>query len=247
MKMEEKSIEKNNFERQPAVKCSIKHILESEYYELPGWEPNFILIQKKLKANRVNVIGVIIDKSEEFGFKTFILEDNTGKILLRSFEEQNFNVNIGDVVLVIGKPRKYNDSFYILPEIIKSIDKKWIEYRLKELEFLEEKLVLMEEIKVEDTNEKIIEENVEKKVLGETTIEEYKQKNNNINEFVEEKSDSEIIYDLIRENDTGDGADMFLILKLAEEKGIKNAEKNIRLMLELGDIFEIKAGKLKVL
>ncbi len=239
--------EKNNFERQPAIVCNVKHILESEYYELPGWEPNFILIKKKLKANRVNVIGVIIDKNEEFGFKTFILEDNTGKILLRSFEEQNFNANIGDVVLVIGKPRKYNDSFYIIPEIVKVIDKKWIEYRLKELELLEEKLLLMEEVKVE---EKTIEVKENLKENKKEDINVFVEEKNEIKEEKEEKhekSNSEIIYDLIKENDKGDGADMFLILKLAEEKGIKNAEKNIHLMLELGDIFEIKAGKLKVL
>ncbi len=236
--------EKNNFERQPAIVCNVKHILESEYYELPGWEPNFILIKKKLKANRVNVIGVIIDKSEEFGFKTFILEDNTGKILLRSFEEQNFNANVGDVVLVIGKPRKYNDSFYIIPEIVKVIDKKWIEYRLKELELLEEKLLLMEEVKVE---EKTIEKKDKEEEKVKEKIDDFLEEKNEIKEKENEKSDSEIIYDLIKENDKGDGADMFLILKLAEEKGIKNAEKNIHLMLELGDIFEIKAGKLKVL
>ncbi len=231
---------KNNYERQPAKIVSVKQILESEYYELPGWEPNFILIEKRLKANRVNVLGVIVSIEEEIGFKNYILEDNTGKILLKSFEEQNFKIQPGDIVVVIGKPRKYNNSFYILPEIIKKIDKKWLEHRLLQLKVLEEEIKNMEEIKIEEINvveeKTIIEENVDENKIEES-----------IEENKEEKSDSEIIYDLIKENDKGDGADLFLILKLAEEKGIKNAEKNINLMLELGDIFEIKAGKLKVL
>ncbi len=234
---------KNNYERQPAKIVSVKQILESEYYELPGWEPNFILIEKKLKANRVNVLGVIVSIEEEIGFKNYILEDNTGKILLKSFEEQNFKIQPGDIVVVIGKPRKYNDSFYILPEIIKKIDKKWLEYRLLQLKILDEEMKNMEEIKIEET--KLVEE--EKTIVEEKSDENKIDEKENKEEYKEEKSDSEIIYDLIKENDKGDGADMFLILKLAEEKGIKNAEKNIHLMLELGDIFEIKAGKLKVL
>ncbi len=228
---------KENYERQPAKIVSIKNILESKYYEVPGWEPNFIIIKNKIKANRINIIGVIISENEESGFKNYYLEDTTGNILLKSFEEEKFKIKTGDIVLVIGKPRKYNDSFYIIPEIIKKTEKKWYEYRIKELKILEEKILLMKEIRIE--KEKIIEKNKDKE-----NSEEKKEKN-----IIEEnkKSDSEIIYDLIKENDQGNGADLFLILKLAEKKGIKNAEKNIHLMLELGDVFEIKTGKLKVL
>ena len=65
----------------------------------------------------------------------------------------------------------------------------------------------------------------------------------------EEKTltDSEKIYNMISEMDKGDGAQVSLILESCERDGIRNAEKSIQMMLEMGDIFEIKAGRVKIL
>ncbi|MBT3303714.1 hypothetical protein HN592_05100 [Candidatus Woesearchaeota archaeon] len=116
--------------REIAFKVWIKEILNGEYVVKEGWEPNFIEINNK-KFSRVNVLGIVIDSSENL----IKLDDGTGEIVLRSFNELKLDFSVGDVLLVIGRPREYNEERYVMPEIVKKIeDKNWINVRKLELQ-----------------------------------------------------------------------------------------------------------------
>ena len=69
------------------------------------------------------MIGVIVQKSELNNYKTLTIDDGTGKISARAFENNVLldKTDVGDVVLIIGRPREFSSEKYILIEIIKKI------------------------------------------------------------------------------------------------------------------------------
>ncbi len=199
-----------DFRRQTAYKLSAKRILESEYTQMQGWVPNYLQVGD-LKVSRVNLIGVLINKENSL----LIVDDGTGQIQLRPFQETiDFDtLSIGDVLLIIGRPREYSKEKYIVPEIIKKLDnKKWLEFRKKELEH-----------------------QVIKPVEKQEYIEEQpSQSTNNLS----------IVIEKIRELDEGEGVDTQTLINALQ---METPEKHIETLLNEGEIFEIKPGKLKIL
>lgn len=164
--------------------------------------------------SRVNLIATIVYKSEELGYASAIIDDGTGRISLRNFENSQFfsRFDIGDIVSVIGKVREFSNEKYVLPEILKKMnDIRWINVRKLELKY-----GLVED----ETNVK---------------IEHKEEKFNNLNEE---------IYLLIKRLDTGDGVFINDIIKNSNNREV---DKIVNKLLESGDVFEIKPGKIKVL
>jgi len=209
---------KMNQKRQIAYKARIKDLLDGVYVKEDGeWTPNYIGINEK-KISRVNIIGTVVLKEDGQNYQNIILDDGSGKISVRSFGKDNFfrENDIGDVVLLIGRPRQFGSEKYIVPEILKKIEnKKWIDVRKLELgrEIRNPKEIRNEEIK--DVEIEHIEESPSNRILQ-----------------------------LVREFDSGSGADIEEIILKSD---IKEAEKIIKNLLEDGEIFEVKSGKLKVL
>lgn len=138
-----------NIKRETAKKCRIKDLINGRYVKREGWEPNYLETDLG-RVSRVNILGIIIGEDEG----VFTIDDGTGKIQVRSFDEEKkySEKKIGDIVIVIGRPRVFNEQKYIVLEIIKTIDNlKWIEYRMLELKNVktvpqqEEKIVPAEE------------------------------------------------------------------------------------------------------
>ncbi|MBC8500259.1 MAG: hypothetical protein ISS25_04635 [Nanoarchaeota archaeon] len=145
-----------NIKRQTAKKCKIKELLDGRYIKREGWEPNYLETNRG-RISRVNILGTIISVEDN----TLTIDDGTGKIALRSFDQKKSfsNKKIGDVVIVIGRPRVFNEQKYVVPEIIKKIENlKWIEHRMLELKDTEskptkeEKIVSEEETTVDITD-----------------------------------------------------------------------------------------------
>jgi len=92
------------------------------------------------KILRVNLIVNIIDKYNSEGeskFATITLDDGSGQIRARVFGEDinKFeNLNQGDTVILIGLLRSYNQELYIMPEIIKKQDPRYLLVRKLEIE-----------------------------------------------------------------------------------------------------------------
>jgi RPA family protein len=213
-------LEKTQQKRQTAYKVAIKDIISGKYVKEEGWLPNYIQTEDGLKISRVNLICYIVSEDNDANFNSIIVDDGTGKIAVRSFENQDFfqDVDIGDLVLIIGRPREFGNEKYVIAEIIKKIkDKRWIDVR---------KLELRQKKKFSDR--------------GETNV----KQDNNLKEEVIKTTNMEKIYNLIKELDDGDGIDTEDVIK---KVNIDNAELIIKSLLEQGDIFEITPGRLKVL
>ena len=92
------------------------------------------------KIIRVNLIANVVDKFESQGetkFITITLDDGTGQIKARVFSD-NFhkfqNVTQGDTILIIGFLRSFNQELYILPEIVRKQEPKYLLIRKLEIE-----------------------------------------------------------------------------------------------------------------
>lgn len=196
--------------RQTAYKLNINQILQSTYTHMQGWEPNYLQIQD-IKISRVNIIATIITKEKN----SIIIDDTTAKIELKPFQDTaGINqIKTGDLAIIIARPREYNSQRYLVPEIIKPLqNKKWLEYRKKEIESQDFKLIKKEEsIQQQPT-----------------------QTTNQLTVIIEK----------IRELDTGDGVN---IEDLIQQLDIQDSNKYIDTLLNEGEIFEIRPGKLKIL
>lgn len=121
------------FKRQIAKKVTIIDLQNGEYVRQEGWQSNFVQIPSGDKVSRINIIGTVVSDQNA---GNIAIDDGTGRIDLRAFDD-SFSipqVQIGQVVMVIGKPREFGSEVYLLPEIVKPIeDKNWIQVRLKEL------------------------------------------------------------------------------------------------------------------
>ena len=123
--------------RHVATKATIGNILQGTYIKEEGeWAPNYILFNDK-KILRVNLIAAVVGKDERQAmYHSLTLDDGTGKVSVRSFEGPNTfeNISIGDVLLMIGRPREYGGEKYIVAEILKPVTRQeWIQVRRFEL------------------------------------------------------------------------------------------------------------------
>ena len=198
-----------SFQRQVAYKVRISDLLAG-FMMKDELSAGYIKISG-MNASRVNIIAIVVLKSEEPSYSSAGIDDGTGRISLKSFENKAIfsNVDVGDCVLVVGKIRQYNDEKYIIPEAMKKIDVGWMNHRKIELERMP--------LSGNSEHGLVIEE-----VAG---------------------SDDEV-YSLIKKMDEGEGVSFESVISSSKSA---RAEGIIKRLLESGDIFEIKPGKLKVL
>jgi RPA family protein len=89
---------------------------------------------------RVNIVANVIDRYESEGerrFANITLDDGSGQIRARVFGEdvEKFKDIIqGDTLILIGLIRSFNQELYILPEILKKQDPKYLLVRKLEIE-----------------------------------------------------------------------------------------------------------------
>ncbi len=120
--------------RKPSTIVYISDILNGTYLD----EEKCLVTIRGEHIYRCRVLGTVIDKREyddrRYGF--IILEDSSGIIRAKFFDnvyDYIKKVNVGDIVEIIGKPRKRDDEIYISVEILRIIND--INYELlRELE-----------------------------------------------------------------------------------------------------------------
>lgn len=214
----------NEIKRLVACKAGISDLLNWKYFKEEGWASNYVLLEDGRKVSRVNVIGIVVAKNfdQNANYSEILIDDGSAKIGLRSFEKNDVleNAKIGDIVLVIGRPREFGNEKYVLAEILKILGgKNWLELRKIELE-------------------------IEARDSGKTVA--VKDEEELIEDFIEEAPVDSYrhILDIIKKLDKGDGADYDEIVASSKNK---SCDKIITLLLKQGDVFEIRAGKLKVL
>lgn len=212
--------------RQVAFKVAISDLLSGNYVKEEGWNSNYIMLPDGRHISRANVMGVIIDKqmSGDVNDQRVIIDDGSGNIILRTFENNEMlnNINIGDTILVISRPREFGSERYMIPEIIRKIENHdWVLLRKLELEKIKTAII-----------EKDSKAEIDKPPAEIDTVEE---------EIIGNDKD---IFSLVKSLDSGDGADLNSVI---EKLGIADSEKLINNMIKGGELFEIKPGKIKVL
>ena len=192
--MEQQTSPQRTIERQTAKILSLKEITTGKYVKQEGWEPNYVHTIKDDKVSRVNIIGVIVTIPDSQ--QSVFVDDGSAKIEIRSFENKPFfeNLTIGDIVLVIGRPREYNNEMYINAEVVKKITNKgWLEYRKKEIALREEKLpdvTIASPSNDNSVQEEVIDENGDEIDTILQTIKELDSGNGcDVNELIEKYSD----------------------------------------------------------
>ena len=146
-------IEQKTFQRQIAFKVKISDILNGSFVK-DEFSAGYIKLSDK-NVSRVNIIATVVYKIEQASASNAMIDDGTGKVLLRSFENSGIfsNVDIGDAVLVIGKIREFNNELYIIPEIFKKISNtEWMTVR--KLEVKDSKVL---DNKIKNENDPVIE------------------------------------------------------------------------------------------
>jgi len=129
--------------RETAHKLRISDLLRGN----PIFEESDALVKKfkfldlgNKQIVRINVIANIIDKYTSDGerrFASITIDDGSGQIRARVFGEDlnKFdNLSQGDTIVIIGLLRSFNQELYILPEIIKKQDPKYLLIRKLEIE-----------------------------------------------------------------------------------------------------------------
>jgi len=203
--------------RHIAFKTRVKDILDAKYVKGEGeWAPNYLDIAGK-QVSRVNVLGVLVSNEVGQNYRGMILDDGSGRISIRSFEDVDPDIGVGNLALVIGRPREYGNERYVVPEILKKIDDMtWFE--LRKFQFKDK---------------------VETNIVPANVTEEIIEENNN----PQDKNDPIVkVFEFIKKSDDGNGVEAQDIIDK-----IDNSEQIIKNLLETGEVFEIKPGRLKVL
>jgi len=134
--------------RQVAIKSDIKTLINSKYVKEEGWLPNYIITSFGDKISRINILAIVtmINVSND----SLIIDDGTSSIHVRFFNEKvNISdIQVSDVVQIIGRPREYNEEKYIALEIIKKTNPKWLEIRKFELKSRKPQEIVIEEASV---------------------------------------------------------------------------------------------------
>lgn len=234
-----------------AVKTDINALFNLEFFEGDSDLPSYILTKKNKKIYRINLMAIVLDFNKTGNITNVLIDDGSGKINLRFFEDNKilYNISIGNSLLIIGRLRIYNNEKYLSPEIVKLINPLWLKVRALELEKKndnsEDKISNNKEI-----NEKNIEQNKQKYIIQENTKKEHK-----VEEIVDEETESEHsenvellpsekVIQLIKDLDKGNGV---LIEDIIDKSNIKEAEQIINIMIKNGEIFQNMPGKVKVL
>ena len=225
--------------RQVAYKVSIRDISEGSYVKQEGWKPNYILTKNDKKVSRINLLATIISIDSTSPAQINItVDDGTGSISIRSFEESNIakDLEIGDIISIIGRPREFGSTKYLVPEVIKKVkDIRWIEVRKKQVQLYKLRNNIHE--KLESTREKKPSEKSEEA----TSEPEETEEETIISEGVNSK---QTVYQTIKSLDKGDGVDIEDVISRSK---IDNCEDVVNMLLMEGEVFEIKKGRLKIL
>jgi RPA family protein len=238
-------------ERLTAKKVRIVDVVNGKFFSGSREEmkPSYIITPFGQKISRVNLIASVTDKflSEDENYCSITVDDGTEAIRVKTFRE---NVDMlkdtepGDMVLVIGKIKEYNNEVYINGEIIRKVD---VNYEiLRKVEILKE-LIKQKKIVDEIKNliEQMTEEELKKYVKNKFGMDEESLQVVRDNLKVAKEIDYKPkILELISSLDEGSGVEISKIFELSDlpENVIENA---INELLSSGDLFEPSPGKFK--
>lgn len=98
------------------------------------------------KISRVNIIANCVDKYVQNGEKKYAsltIDDASGQLRIKAFGEDIGPVEKviqGDTLQIVGTIREWNGEIYLLPEILKKVDPKWLLVRKLEIQNMKKEI-----------------------------------------------------------------------------------------------------------
>jgi len=239
-----------------ARRATAKRILLEELKHgifLRNGNANYFLSSLGDKISRVKVVGTVVDKYVGEEMESLRIDDGTSQLRCKSFgPEVKLDVELGDLVEVIGKVREYGGEIYILVELVKRID--FNNFLLHKLEALKRiaKLRLvkrkLQEYKPKCADAEELKHALMKELgLSEEAVEAVLAADELFSQRATNEADlKERVLALIRELDKGEGCEYSELLKrsnLAPEV----LERVVTELLDRGLCFEPKPGIIKLL
>ncbi|MDO8655981.1 MAG: hypothetical protein Q7K45_01975 [Nanoarchaeota archaeon] len=214
----------SSFHREIAYKILLRQLHEGKMIQEEG--VHLLMLPSLDKVVRVNVVATILIKEKVGNITNVLVDDGTGQVVLRFFEPLPLieQIQIGNTILIIGKPRMYNQEVYLSPEIVKKVAPAWLQIRKKELpqhDLVNPPLNVDFASNQEEGKKTIVEQMVGEDILP-----------------------VEKVINLIKELDKGQGV---LVEELIEKSPLKETEALLTKMLERGEIFQNAPGKVKML
>jgi hypothetical protein len=229
-----------------AIKSTIQEIISGTWIERGGTEPSVVKYADGTEAARVQIVGIIVGKSEGTP-ANLVIDDGTGSIMLKAFEKVPGieTITPGNLARVVARPRKYGEDLFLVPEVIKLVqDAQWVQVHKKEVELRENSYG---QAQIQETAPPIgaivQEETVD--VFTEQTVQVKTTDVQNSSAMGEKDvivSPQASIIDTIRSLDDGQGAETEEVLTQA---GCN--EDDLQKLLARGEIFQVSPGFLKVL
>jgi hypothetical protein len=108
------------------------------------------------KVVRINILANCVDKFIQEGEKKYgslTIDDASGQIRLKAFGEDIEilkNVLQGDTLQVIGNVREWNNELYLIPEVVKKVDPRWLLVRKLEIQNLRKDIPLTKDSPLKD-------------------------------------------------------------------------------------------------
>lgn len=200
--------------RQVATHVYVQEILDGVYEQKEGWDPN-ILHCARGQISRCNIIGTLIRADSQY-----TLDDGTAQMSLRAYDDiPGLDTESGTLVQVIARPRKYQDSLFLVAEIIRPVSADWAQLR---------KASLGSPLEFDSSSVDVSSDS---------------QEDSSQNDGM--SNNAELVIGVIARLDTGEGATIEEVI--SESKLGELAEEIINQLLLDGEIFEIKPGVIKVL
>jgi 23S rRNA maturation-related 3'-5' exoribonuclease YhaM len=230
--------------RQTAYKIWISNLLNGTFTKQPGeWDPNYLECNGK-KVSRVNIIGSVVSNfvAEDGKYAYLTIDDGSACIRIKTFADDNKLIegfNRGNLVMLIGRVREYNNEIYLQPEIVKNLtNPNWELIRKSELfkeygKFSKLNPVVIQAPQQQEQPQKPVEESV-------VSSPEKSSENNQATETLRQKILSKV------EQAADAGAEIQSIiheLEISEE----DANKAIDELLKEGEVYMARAGILKII
>ena len=228
--------------RLPAKKVRVCDVLNGKFFygSKEGMKPSYLISNLGMKFSRVNLVGTVVDKflSDDGSYGSLTVDDGTEAIRVKGFREQAAfvdSVEIGDIVLVVGKVKEYAGERYVNCEIVKRVDANYESLRKLEIaQLVQQQKKLVESIR---------------KDMRTMSKEEIKEKYGLDEEILQVLQESEVDYkpqllEIIESIDKGDGVEVskiFEIVSLPENI----VEKTLDELISEGYVYEPKPGKIK--
>ncbi len=234
-------------EQKSQNKLWLSTLLSGTFVKTTGeWEPNYVEVLNQ-RISRVNVVAPVVEKfiKEDRSYAAISLDDGSGKIQVKSWKDDVVllgSLNVGDLLLVVGKVKDFNNNLFLVPEVVRKLDNPlWAKLRKLEL------IKLHGEAKVNYLEEQSLEEAPSVKTEDEfVAIVEEKVMNAGEKNSDAPANKRQRLLNSIENLDTNNGADQEIVIT---SSGVEReeAQKIIQNLLKEGEVFELHPGKLRTI